>query len=168
MDTLTFLALATASITPDVLDAAYQLLGICNPNGLYSHTIPVLLLQAAVVSGVALLVTGSRVTAALFGLVVLLHAPADYFTGRKLFAPGGELVGLLWYDRPMLDFTFESAWVLAGWWLLRRSGRGPRWAASIGVLVFLLVVQAAFDIHSAVSDTARKPSACFPVWPPER
>ncbi len=167
MGTVTFLALAAASIAPDILDGAYQLLGICNPNGLYSHTTPVLLLQAAVVSGLALLVTGSRATAGVFAAVVLLHTPADYFTGRKLFEPGGELVGLLWYDRPLLDFAFESTWVLAGWWLLRRSGRGPRWATSTAVLVLLLTVQAAYDIQSAVSDTSRKPNACFPVWPPK-
>jgi len=156
-----FIALVFASLAPDIADAVYSVLGICSPYGLYSHTLHAVVLEAAIVGGMAFLATGSRVTALTFAFVVLLHVPADYFTGRKLLLPGGEMVGLSWYDRPLYDYLLEVPTVLLGWWLLRRSGRAPRWATAVWMLVLVLIVQTAFDVVSAGTSRGVKSSACF-------
>jgi hypothetical protein len=156
-----FVAFALASLAPDVMDGLYFALGICSPYGLYSHTLHAVVLEAAVIGGAVFLATGSRITALTFAVVVLLHVPADLFTGRKLLLPGGEMVGLFWYDRPIYDFLLEVPTVLLGWWVLRRSGSPPRWATSGWVLAMALAVQAAFDIASTRSSGGIKPNACF-------
>lgn len=156
-----FVALVFASLAPDIADTVFAVLGICSPNGLYSHTLYAVALEAAIIGGTAFLATGSRVTALIFAVVVLLHVPADYFTGRKLLLPGGEMAGLLWYERPLYDYLLEVPIVLLGWWLLRRSGRAPRWATSATVLVLALIVQTAFDLVSDRTSRGIKPNACF-------
>ena len=155
-----FIAFVLASLAPDIADAAYAVLGVCSPSGLYSHTLHAVVLQAAIIGGVVFLATASRATALTFALVVLLHVPGDFLTGRKLLVPGGELVGLRWYDQPLLDFVLEVPTVALGWWLLRRTGKSPRWAASAWMLGLVLLVQAGFDMASAGA-TGAKPSACF-------
>ena len=161
MSTGLVVACALASIAPDIMDAAYFAFGICSPYGLYSHTVHAVVLQAAVIAGVAYLVTGSRVATVTFAAIVLLHIPADALTGRKLLLPGGEMTGLLLYEHPLYDFLLEVPTVALGWWMLRRSGTAPRWATSVGVLVLALVVQAAFNAGSARSPGGIKPNACF-------
>jgi hypothetical protein len=156
-----FIAFALASLTPDVLDGLYFALGICSPFGLYSHTLHAIVLEAAVVAGSALLVTGSRVTALSFAIIIFLHIPADLITGHKLLLPGGEMVGLFWYEKPLYDFLLEVPTVILGWWALRRSGMAPRWATSIWALTVVLLVQTAFDVISTGSSRGAKPSACY-------
>ena len=156
MGNIRFLAFLLAAMTPDVVDSVYFLASFCNPTGLYSHTIYAVLLEMAVVSGTAFLATGSRSVALGFALVVLLHSPADYFTGYKLFVPGGELHGLDFYNRPPLDFLLEAPTIVLGWWLLRRSGRAPRWARSVWAVGVILFLQLGFDARTGLN----KPSSC--------
>ena len=158
---IALIALVLASFAPDILDAAYSVAGFCSPYGLYSHTVPAVAIETAIVAGVALLVTRSWATTLLFALVVVLHIPADFLTGRKLLWPGGEMTGLYWYDRPLDDFLLEAPTVLFGWWLLRRSGRAPQWATSVPVLTLVLLAQTAFDVEAARTGRGMKPSACF-------
>jgi hypothetical protein len=149
--------LLAASIAPDILDVAYWLGGICNPNGLYSHTVPAAGLLAVVVGGMAYLTTGSRPTALAAALMVLAHLPLDLITGYKLYWPGGPLLGLRLYDHRFLDFLMELPLALGGWWLLRRSGSGaPRWAVGAAAGCALVVVQASFN----AVERGLKPSAC--------
>ncbi len=159
--TLAFFALLLASLTPDVVDVAYSLTGICSPYGLYSHTVHAVVLQAAVVGGAAFLASGSRSRGVLFAAVVLLHMPADYFTGSKLLLPGGEIVGMNLYDVPLHDFLLEVPVLVAGWWLLRRSERAPRWTSSPWTLVALVLVQGSFDALRLGEGGRLKPSRCF-------
>jgi hypothetical protein len=166
MGSALFAALLLASLAPDIADALYWAAGFCSPYGLYSHTVHAVVLEAALVSGIALLVTGSRPIALMFAIVVLLHIPADYFTGHKLFIPGGEMVGLRLYDRPLLDWLLEMPIAIGGWWLLRRSGRAPRWAASIWAILFLVVVQTTLDIIARPGGGGIKPNACPIVTSP--
>lgn len=148
--------LLPAAIAPDLLDIAYALTGVCSPYGLFSHTVPAAALAGAVLGGVAFLATGSRVAGLVTAAVVLAHLPLDLVTGSKIYWPGGPLLGLALYKRPLLDFLAEVPLVLGGWWLLRRSGRGPRWAALGVAAVSLVVVQAVFDgLHREL-----KPSGC--------
>lgn len=150
--------LLVACVSPDLVDVGFALAGVCNPYGLYSHTVHSAALQAAVLGGAALLVTGSRITAAASALMVLLHLPPDLITGHKIFWPGGPMVGLYLYQRPLLDFLLEAPILILGWWLLRRSRSAPRWATSALVLVVLLAGQGALDLLAG--NGGAKPSAC--------
>jgi hypothetical protein len=149
--------LLVACASPDLVDVAFALAGVCNPYGLYSHTVHSAALQAAVLGGAALVVTGSRATALASALMVLLHLPPDLITGHKIFWPGGPMVGLYLYQRPLLDFLVEAPILIVGWWLLRRSRSAPRWATSLLVLGGLLAGQGALDI---LAGNGVKPSAC--------
>jgi len=150
--------LLVACVAPDLVDIGFAVAGVCNPYGLYSHTVYAAALIAAVVGGAALLVTGSRATALASALMVFLHLPLDLVTGHKIFWPGGPMMGLDVYSRPIVDFAIEAPILLAGWVLLRRSRSAPAWATSVLALWLLLVGQATIDL--AVRNGA-KPSACL-------
>jgi hypothetical protein len=166
MGSILFIALLLAAAVPDAVDALYWALDICSPYGLYSHTSYAVLLEAGIVGGLAFLATGSRGVALMFVVVVLLHSPADYLTGQKLFVPGGEMHGLRMYDHPLTDWLLEVPLVTAGWWLLRRSGRGPHWATSVWALSALLLVQTTLDVFVIGRGEGLKPNACPVVASP--
>jgi hypothetical protein len=153
-----FVWLLVASVAPDLLDLAMAAAGICNPYGLFSHTVPAAALLAAVLGGAALLVTGSRATACAAALLVMVHLPPDMLTGHKIFWPGGPMIGLDLYSRPLLDFLLETPVLVAGWWLLRRSAGAPRWATSVAAVLLLVLVQGACDLAAG---GGVKPSACL-------
>lgn len=148
-----------ASMGPDVVDGLYVVAGICNPYGLYSHTLPAAALIAAVTGAIAYFATGRRVTGVLAAVLVLAHLPPDYVTGRKLFWPGGELLGLRLYEQPLLDFVVEALIATAGWWLVRSRQWAPRWATGWAALAVLLLLQGALDIAGARRGST-KPNAC--------
>lgn len=148
-----------ASMGPDVADALFVVAGICNPYGLYSHTLPAAALIAAVTGVIAYVATGRLVTGVLAAVLVLAHLPPDYITGRKLFWPGGELLGLRLYEEPLLDFVLEALIATGGWWLVRSRSWAPRWATGWSALVALLLLQGALDIAGARGG-GTKPNAC--------
>jgi hypothetical protein len=148
-----------ASMAPDGVDALFYLADVCNPHGLYSHTIPAAALVAAATGAVTYFATRQRATATLAVLLVLAHLPLDYVTGRKLFWPGGALMGLRLYDHPVLDFALESLMAAAAWWLVRGTGRAPRWATGTLALAAVLALQGTLDVVGAQRGGV-KPSAC--------
>jgi hypothetical protein len=148
-----------ASMAPDVVDGLFYLARTCNPNGLYSHTLPAAALLAVVTGAIAYVATKQRATSALCMLLVLAHLPPDFITGHKLFWPGGEIMGLRLYEHPIADFVVESAIVVTGWLLLRRRGGAPRWATGRAALAVLLATQLAVEGAGAVLGGV-KPSAC--------
>jgi hypothetical protein len=154
--------LLLATIAPDIVDFVAGFSGVCNPGGLYSHTIPAALLISLVVAGAAWLNTRNIPTALLAAGLVLVHLPLDYLTGLKYLWPGSPGVGLYIYRWPALDFVVELPVVLAGWWMLRRSGKAPRWATSIVTIALLISIQASLNIwqHFALRT---KPNACVVV-----
>lgn len=154
-----FVWLVVAAMAPDVVDGVFVVARSCNPNGLYSHTVPAAALIAAIVGAMAFLTTGQRATGLLCAVLVLAHLPPDFITGHKLFWPGGEIVGLRLYDRPVLDFLLESVIVAVGWWMMRRREWTPRWATGTAALVSLLALQTAADIVGALRG-GMKPSVC--------
>lgn len=164
LDDTRLAVLVAAAFAPDLLDGLFVVAGICNPYGLYSHTLPVVVILAAVVGGAVLLTSSVRTDAAIVAVAVLAHAPADFFTGRKLFWPGAELVGWQLYDRPWLDFAVEAPLVIVAWWLLRRKQWSPRWSVSILVLVAVLAGQATFDVLASRRKGTVKPNACTVAW----
>lgn len=159
-----FVALLVASFAPDIVDIAYFIAGICSPFGLFSHSIPAALLEAAVIGGVALLVTDSwRITLILIA-VVLLHVPADMVTGHKILIPGGDIVGLRLYEKPLYDLTAEVLVIAAGWWAIRRAGVDIRWATGRRALIGVVIAQVVCDIIIASSGLGLKPNTC-PIAP---
>jgi hypothetical protein len=150
-----FLWLLPASIAPDLVDLSFALVRACNPNGLYSHTVPAAAFIALVVGGAAYLGTRSRATAAAAAGLVLVHLPLDLVTGHKPYWPGGPALGLSLYQHPALDFLVELPLTLGGWWMLRRGGAAPRWAATGAAAIALVAGQATFDLAYL-----SKPNAC--------
>lgn len=151
--------LLAASMAPDLLDGLYVIAGLCNPHGLYSHTVPAAALLAATLGGTAFLATGRRTFGLVCAALVLLHLPLDYVTGLKLFWPGDELRGLRLYSRPWWDFLLETTIALGGWWLLRGRAGAPRWTTAWPAITALVALQAAADIVGS-SHGGVKPSAC--------
>ncbi len=150
--------LLVACVAPDLVDIGFAIAGVCNPYGLYSHTVPAAALIAAAMGGAAFLATDSRATGIASALMVLVHLPPDLITGHKIYWPGGPMLGLYVYQRPFLDFSIEAPILIIGWWLLRRSRSAPPWATSALVLAVFLGGQAFLDL--AVREGA-KPSACL-------
>ena len=151
--------LIAGSVAPDALDVGYAIVGVCNRDGSYSHSVPIAALLALLLGAAAFTATKSRATAVLTAAMVLLHLPPDFITGYKVYWPDGPKVGLYLYQRPLADFVVEVVVLTAGWWLLRRSGAGPRWAASRVTLAGLLLLQAGVD----AAGVGVKPNACSSI-----
>lgn len=151
--------LLVAAMAPDIVDALFVVARQCNPHGLYSHTVPAAALLAVIVGALAYYFTDQRATGVLSALLVLAHLPPDFLTGRKLFWPGADMMGLRLYDHPIGDFALEAALVVLGWWLLRRRPWAPRWATRRATLVSLLVIQIVVEAAGAARG-GLKPSAC--------
>jgi len=151
--------LLVAAMAPDIVDALFVVARQCNPHGLYSHTVPAAALLAVIVGALAYYFTDQRATGVLSALLVLAHLPPDFLTGRKLFWPGADMMGLRLYDHPIGDFALEALLVVLGWWLLRRRPWAPRWATRRATLVSLLVIQIVVEALGAAKG-GLKPSAC--------
>ncbi len=148
-----------ASVAPDALDFVYALGHYCNPDGVFSHSLPVVGIIATIFGVAAFLHTQSATTAFIVAALVCLHLPADYITGMKGLWPGGPVVGLYIYRWAWLDFLVEVPVIAAGWWLLRRAKFSPRWVVSGAALALLIAVQLSFNGSSAVNGP-RPPRSC--------
>lgn len=140
--------LLAASVAPDLLDGVYSLARFCNPQSVFSHSLPAVAILAVLFGILAALHTRSMATALIVAALVVLHLPADYVTGHKALWIGGPVVGLNIYRWDWLDILVELPVILAGWWLLRRTRFTPRWVVSGVALAALLAVQASFGIAS--------------------
>jgi hypothetical protein len=151
--------LIAASVAPDAVDGVLALGKYCNPDGVFSHSLPAVAILATALGTLAFLHTQSAGTGALVALLVGLHLPPDYLTGLKGLWPGGPVIGLYIYRWGWADFLVELPVVVAGWWMLRRAGYSPRIVVSALALAALIAVQAAFDLQSEVSGP-RPPRVC--------
>lgn len=88
---------------------------------MWSHSIPAVAALAAALAVTAYLLTGDRGIAALTGAVAISHVLADYVTGIKPTWPGGPTIGLDLYSLPLVDVTIETAVLVLGWAVYRRS-----------------------------------------------
>ena len=156
--------LLVAGMAPDVVDGLFVLGRYCNPHGLYSHTIPAATLIAAVTGAIAYFATDRRVTGVLCVLMTLAHLPLDYVTGRKLFWPGGELMGLNFYEHPAADFVLEATLAVVGWSLVRRKRDVSLWASGWLALAAVLAVQGAMNLAGSRGG-GMKPTACASFTP---
>ena len=151
--------LVLAAQGPDWGDALHELLRRpYGDPGWSSHALPVVALGSLGAALVALAITRGRARAALLACVAYAsHWAADYFTGYKPTWSGGPLVGLGWYDHPVLDLALET-WVIAvGWWLWRRSlprerRRAPlAWALLAALVSLQLTADVVMSNYAALS-----------------
>jgi hypothetical protein len=90
-------------------------------SAMWSHSVPAVAALAAALWLCSYLLTGDRKLAALTGAVGVSHLLADYVTGLKPTWPGGPTIGLDLYSRPLGDLAVETAVLVLGWLLYRRS-----------------------------------------------
>ncbi len=151
--------LIVAAMAPDIADFGLAALGICNPDGGYTHSLAAVAATALALGAAAFWRSGRRRTALVIGALVVSHLLADYLTGTKALWVGGPVFGLNLYRWPVVDLALEAAVVSAGWWAGRRWGQLPRWAGSRLVLATLLSFQFVIDAASRPSESDRA-NAC--------
>ncbi len=91
------------------------------PFGMYTHGFIPIAAAAVVCAALAYAITRDVTGALIIALVVSSHWGLDYFTGIKPTWPGGPIVGMNLYSRPVVDVVLESATIFAGWLLYRRT-----------------------------------------------
>ena len=160
------LVLVIAAIFPDLIDFVTAALHTCGPNGLYSHSLPAIAIQSAILGTGVMIWRRSPAAGGMVVAMIVLHLGADYITGLKVLWAGGPVVGLNLYSHPAWDFVLEALVTFGGWRLLRTSPARDRWSAAPMVLAMLLAAQAALDIASYVVGPV-KPNGC-PTSPPVR
>ena len=141
-------ALLVASMLPDLADFVLPQGNQCRTScGLYTHAFPAILVLALLASGLAWAIWHRRSTALLVGALVCLHPLFDLITGHKPYWFGGPQVGLVLYRVTLIDFVLESALLIVGWVVLRRTKDAPRLAVAYPTLIALIALQAAFDAY---------------------
>jgi hypothetical protein len=117
----------------------------------YTHSIPAMLLGAALVA--ALWRLTRRPGASLLAVGWLLHWPADLFTGHKPFILSAPLIGFDLYNLPFADFLLEATVIAIGCAIYARGA--PRRAEFRRVIVILgaalIALQAAVDVALSVT-----------------
>jgi len=107
-----------------------------------SHSLPIVLGIAVVLSGLYYVSARDGRGAWLVAAVALSHVLADYVTADKPTWPGGPRLGLSLYHHPAADFVVEAGVVCIGWLLYLRSlPRGRSLAPAWVMLVVLLALQ---------------------------
>jgi hypothetical protein len=151
--------LIVASQLPDWADASLCLANIRTPiPGMYSHSLPAIGILALAAAAAYCVIERDVAGIILVIAVVVSHAAGDYLTGLKPTWSGGPVIGLELYHRPVIDFLVESAVILGGWLLYRRSlpldRRYSRQAFEM--IAVLIVIQAGADVFMAFAKGLRK------------
>ncbi len=121
-NTLPLWLLLIAAQVPDWVDAGFCIANVDRgPYGLYSHGFIPVGIAMLVFGIVAYAITRDPKGAIIVALVVASHWGLDYLTGHKPTWPSGPIVGLDLYSRPVVDVIMESATILVGWLLYRRT-----------------------------------------------
>jgi len=151
--------LIIASQLPDWADAGWCLADVrTSPIGILSHSIPAVSVLAIIAAIFYVVWLRDPAGMLLVFLFVLSHAAGDYVTGIKPTWGGGPTIGLMLYRKPVIDFVIESAVIVAGWSLYRRSlpvdrrSTGPVFT----MLGTLLVIQAGADVFLTFAKGLRK------------
>lgn len=151
--------LIIASQLPDWTDAAFCLAGVRPAvQGVLSHSVPAVAILAVIAAIAYAAMFRDPGGMLLVAAVVLSHAAGDYLTGMKPAWSGGPMIGLMLYRRPLIDFLIETAVILGGWLLYRRSLNPERRSAEpvYTLLATLVVVQACADVVLSFAEGFRK------------
>lgn len=142
--------LALACFGPDWIETVLLSAGAKEGTAIYSHSIPAVIIGAALAAGVfaALKRPGARLL--LFGW--LSHWPADLFTGRKPMFTPTPLIGLDLYKLPAVDFVLESAVIVVACALYarRHAPRAELRRTIVMLAAALILLQGAVDVALAV------------------
>ena len=152
------LVLLVATYAPDWIDTGLCVAGAYNPEGMLSHSIPAIALFAAL--GFAVYATATRDwrAALVVAAVILSHMVLDWITGYKPTWPGGPMIGLRFYDRPIADFIAEGVVIVIGA-LLYAQTLPPRkrpWIDASAMVGALLLLQLGVDIARMLMKTLPK------------
>jgi hypothetical protein len=138
--------LVVAAFGPDWTEL---LLGLFKGRGAgetWSHFIPGVLIGAASAALLFELVfrrRGSRWVA----IAWLLHWPADFLTAHKPLIDPTHVIGLDFYDLPLLDFGIEAMLVVGCAWLYSRTYAPERWQRRwvAAAAIALVLIQGVLD-----------------------
>ncbi|MEO7216562.1 MAG: hypothetical protein ABI026_00015 [Gemmatimonadaceae bacterium] len=148
-----WLVLVAAQI-PDWLDAGFCVAGVGRgPFGLYTHGFVPIAIAAVAAGALTFAMTRDATGVLVVVIVVASHWFLDYFTGMKPTWPGGPVLGMSLYAHPAVDMLVETATILVGWLLYRRtlpaSVRNNRW--TYATLFALCALQVAGSIAFALN-----------------
>ena len=152
------LALLLATYAPDGVDAGLCVANAYNDQAMLSHSIPAVVLLAVVGLAMYALLTRDITGGLLIAAVVLSHMVLDWVTGYKPTWPGGPMIGLQLYGRPLLDFLAEAAVILVGvmFYAPTLPTRKAIWLDVAMMLGALLALQVTVDIAHAMTTSLRK------------
>ena len=108
------LVLLVATYTPDWVDTGLCLAGRYTDQQLLSHSIPAVMLFALIGFVLYGAIARDWNGALIVGAVIVSHMILDWITGYKPTWPGGPMIGLRFYDRPMADFAVEALLIAVG------------------------------------------------------
>lgn len=141
------LSLIAASFLPDITRALLSPFGNGFTLNLVSHSVPAIAFEAIVAAAICCAMGGTLGDASVLAIVCCTHWPLDVVTGCKATWPNGPVVGLAWYQSPLLDIPIEAGLLLAGWSALKRRmsvsaalNRGLIAGALLGQVVALGVI----------------------------
>lgn len=149
-------ALILASQLPDWVSIAIGVTGTEDAHEIWSHSLPAVLVGAAIVGLVTLWVTSEAFSASLMAAVYLSHPILDLVTGIKPTWPSGPLIGGCLYDWPAGDFVVESALVVAALAIYRTCVAGSRrWPVLLGMCAVVMACQLGADATHAARLVSR-------------
>jgi membrane-bound metal-dependent hydrolase YbcI (DUF457 family) len=169
--------LVPIAYAPDWIEWMADALG--HHNREISHSLVSVGLGASIAALAYWLATRNPADAIALWLVYASHWPADYITGLKPTWPGGPMVGLLLYTRPVLDAWLECTLVVVCWFAYRQSLAGPLRRRAmlalipLGLIAMQLVFEATqesgglsrLSAMNAVSVCDRWPTLCSTLDP---
>jgi membrane-bound metal-dependent hydrolase YbcI (DUF457 family) len=152
------LVLLVASYAPDWVDTGLCLAGAYNPQGMLSHSMPVIALLALLGFGVYGVATRDWRAAGVVAAVVVSHMLLDWITGYKPTWPGGPMIGLQLYSRPVADFVAEGVVIAIGALLYAKTlpPRRRPWIDVSAMLGALLLLQLSIDVAHLMMKTLPK------------
>jgi len=150
---IALLVLLVATYAPDWVDSGLCLAGAYDPRGMLSHSLPAVAVLGAIVLTTYRIKRLDMVSALVVTGVVVSHMLLDWITGYKPTWPGGPMIGFRLYGHPIADLVLESALIVAGVFLYRRSlpARARPWIDVATMIGALIVMQAVITIARALT-----------------
>jgi hypothetical protein len=155
--------LALACYGPDWIDAALMIPGPREGMAPYSHSLPALVIGAAVAGGLYAFIA-RKPGAMVLVLGWLLHWPMDFLTGIKPVVGLRSLVGLDLYHLPLADVALESVVIVVACMIYARTFAKQRRQRGlvVALAITLLVIQVTFDVVlSRIDPQPWHPSLAF-------
>jgi hypothetical protein len=142
------LVLLVATYAPDWVDTGLCLAGAYDPQEMLSHSVPAVMLFAVAGFSAYALVTRDWTGALVVAALIVSHMLLDWVTGDKPTWPGGPMIGLQLYDRPIADFIVEGIVIFVGTLLYGRTlpPRQRPWVDVSIMLGALLALQLTIDV----------------------